>query len=386
MRKLRGIIGFWLATVAVFAFTLKFFEHSKSVLPTIFGVYCLQFLLFLLSVTIARHEPVKKNRWLFVNFALFFFISVPTHIYYFIGTSIFPGNSLLEFHFFQYVITGAYIIFLTFAIVYLAIDVVFRDFKTIQKYATAGTIVLLFAGMYYGPFIADPLHAYHSPDVQDWKALKKPYDEYAELHGAKPTPEYLASSVQLHAWKDGERIGVLFPDQNLARVREIYPYLRGSNYSILVLKPVYMNIIYMSVVCIGFILLFFGYQYLKDPPQGAYIEKVMFLLLIYVSLEILHAWRFIKSLEWQPILGILNVGQYATVAVLLSIAVIFGLRLAFITSAKGEFYENELSLNPSGITRWRDTLDNIVIEKFFNRKLILGRMFVNPEAKQAPGK
>jgi hypothetical protein len=46
----------------------------------------------------------------------------------------------------------------------------------------------------------------------------------------------------------------------------------------------------MSVIGIGFILLFFGYQYMKDPPQGAYIEKMMFLFLLFCSMEILHAW------------------------------------------------------------------------------------------------
>jgi len=58
------------------------------------------------------------------------------------------------------------------------------------------------------------------------------------------------------------------------------------------------------------------------------------------------------------------------------------MRLRFITSVKGEFYEQELALSPKGVTRWRDSLDNIVIEKFFNRKLLLGRMFATSPTRK----
>ena len=142
-----------------------------------------------------------------------------------------------------------------------------------------------------------------------------------------------------------------------------------------------MNAIYMCVLCMGFILLFFGYQYMKDPPQGAYIEKIMFLFLIFCCMEILHAWSFIKTVDWQTFSYVERLGKYVSVGILLLIAMFFGLRLRFITSVKGEFYEQELATSPTGITRWRDSLDNLVVEKFFNRKLLLGRMFATPTRK-----
>ncbi len=57
------------------------------------------------------------------------------------------------------------------------------------------------------------------------------------------------------------------------------PYLEGDNWMVLLAKPLYLGHISMNVLLIGFILLFFGYQYKKDPPQGAYIDKMMFLFL-----------------------------------------------------------------------------------------------------------
>jgi hypothetical protein len=95
----------------------------------------------------------------------------------------------------------------------------------------------------------------------------------------------------------------------------------------------------------------------------------------------LHAYSSIKSIQWEGLLGVIAIGQYASTFVLLLLAIFFALRLRFITSAKGEFYENELALSPNGITRWRDMLDNVVIEKFFNRKLLLGRLMVDPRDK-----
>ena len=151
---------------------------------------------------------------------------------------------------------------------------------------------------------------------------------------------------------------------------------------ILMFKPFLLNAIQMSILCIGFILLFFGYQYMKDPPQGAYIEKIVFLMFIFCTLEALHAYSFIHMLQWGALISVLEVGSNVSVAVLLLLSAFFALRLRFVTSVKGEFYEQELAASPNAITRWRDLLDNVVIEKFFNRKILLGRLMVDPGSER----
>jgi hypothetical protein len=107
----------------------------------------------------------------------------------------------------------------------------------------------------------------------------------------------------------------------------------------------------------------------------------MFLLLVFCSLEVLHAWICVKSVEWTISAEMFTVGQYMSSSVLALVAIFFGLRLHFITSIKGEYYEQEVATRPSGITRWRDALDDLVIDKFFNRKAVLGRMLVDPNQK-----
>jgi hypothetical protein len=342
-----------------------------------------QALLFLLSLFIIWREPIAKNKYIFVNFAILFSGSFMFHLYNFIGpgTVLFTEDSFARLYFQQYVSLGFYFFMLALAIVYLSIDALFRDFKTVQKYIIALAIVGSFFGYYYHPFFTDPKAAHHTQDILDWKTLETAYSNYQKEFKTNPTPEALAERTEMYTWRNGQQVGVLYPAERAKRIQELFPYLEGSNFLILVYKPLYMNVIYMCVLSVAFILLFLGYQYMKDPPQGAYIEKIMFLFLVFCSLEILHAWSFVKSLEWQAFAETMRIGQFVSIGVLLLIALFFALRLRFITSVKGEFYEQELAVSPGAVTRWRDSLDNLVIEKFFDRKVLLGRMFVSSVKK-----
>jgi len=146
-------------------------------------------------------------------------------------------------------------------------------------------------------------------------------------------------------------------------------------------KPLYINAIYMCVVVLGFIILFFGYQYTKDPPQGAYIEKIMFSFLVYCTIEVLHAWSVISLVEWETLVEYYIVGRWVSIVALMAIITFFALRLRFITSPKGAFYEEEIAANPSQVTRWRDAFDTLVVTHFVESPKVIGRMFVDPNRK-----
>jgi len=334
--------------------------------------YFLQLLMLVFAFAIVSKEPNKKNKVIFVNFVILFAAQIPSFV------SRFVQNANLKFLAEQYIIFGLGYFVLAFSITYLTFDVLFRDYTTLQKYALALVVVGGFFSYYYAPMLVDQKYAYKTPDVLDWKVMYKFDSTYAASHdGATPTVDEIAQGVQLKSWKDGIAVGELYPEANRNRVEELYPYLEGSNYILLVFKPIFKSAIKMCVVSIGFILLFFGYVYMKDPPQGAYIEKIMFLFLVYCTLEILHMWSTIHSLEWGSAMAFWSVGAYVSDLVLLLMTGVFAMRLKFISSIRGEFYESELAANPGGVTRWRDGLDNVVIEGFFNRKAILGRLFVS---------
>ena len=377
MNNSRKIFFTWLAILATFACSLLVLP-SKDASWATFISCALQALLFVICVHIVRREPIRKNKFIFVNFALFFSLSFLAHAYLFIGkgTAFFSDQQYLRLYLSQYVSFGLYFFLLAVAVIYLTMDVLFRDFHVYQKYIISVGITFVFFGYYYAPYFEDPKYLYHTPDVLNYHILDSNYTQYAREHNEVPTAAKLASISELYSWKYDQKTGILFQEAKLDRVNALYPYLAGENWRVLLYRPVHTDAIEMAVVCIGFILLFFGYLYMKDPPQGAYIEKIMFLLLVLCSLEVLHGWSAIKLVEWEAASSIWTAGIYVSDAVLLMLVGAFSMRLRFITSVKGEFYEHELAVSPSAVTRWRDSLDNLVVEKFFNRKLILGRMFV----------
>lgn len=368
-----------ISVVVLGAFLTSFTLPHWEVTTAGFLSYSLQALLFVISVYLVRHETVTKTKFVFANFAAFFSVSFLFHLYHFIGTLFFPHAEMARHYYFQYVPLGLYFFLLAVAICYLTVDLLFRDFKIVHKYLLTFLIVGGFFGYYYHPYFANPRYLYTTAEISEWKQLDQASAEFQALHGTVPTEEELVEFLQANAAPP------LFSSSGTqaldVRVRDLYPYLQGSNYMILLLKPIYLNTIYMCILCVGLILLFFGYQYKKDPPQGAYIEKMMFFFLLFCTLEIFHAWSFIKTIEWQEFSQYVIIGQYLSAGVLACVAVLFGLRLRFITSAYGEFYEHEIAERPNTVTRWRDALDNLMIAHFFSRNQFVGRFLVMPRLR-----
>lgn len=334
----------------------------------------IELLIGIISTFLFIYEPNKKNKYLFFNFAIFFMIAIFSLVSNLIAPLISKIDQYSPYVLVQY-IKGANYLALAFAIVYLVIDSLFRDIRVTLKYLYTALIVGCFFVFYFGDFIADPKYGYTTADVQDFRSVDREYSRLDHATGKVPTAEDIAKQITLPAWRENQQVGRLFPENNLLRIREILPYLRGENYVILIYKPINLYIIKMNVVACFFIILFFGYQYRKDPPQGAYVDKIMFLLILFCSMEIFHSWSYIHAVEWEEFVQIFVIGQYITIFILALIAMFFGLRLRFVTSVAGEFYENELVHSAQHITRWRDWLDNIVLHYFFNPKTIRGVLF-----------
>ena len=380
MKRWKKILLAWFGINLFYLGTLWLFPH-KPVEMASYVSYSLQTLLFLISINIFFLEPTRKNRYIFLNFAVFFLLSVAAHFYLFIGdgATFFTANKFARFFVDQYLFRFAYFALLAVAVVYIAVDLLLRDFSTAIKYFVVLAIVGGFAGYYYSPMFGDKLYLHRTQDVLDRKMMEQAENQFVKQNHREPSPSELAESIpEMYTYQDGKPIGTVYPEEKFRRVQELYPYLHGMNWVILVYRPMYQNAIYMSVLSLAFILLFFGYQYMKDPPQGAYIEKIMFFLLLFCTLELVHAYSSMQILAWEGYIAMTIIGQYVSTVVLLILALFFGLRLRFITSANGEFYEQEVVVSPNAITRWRDIVDDLVVDKFFNRKLVLGRLMVDP--------
>ena len=134
MSNSRKIFLTWLAILAAFACSLLVLP-SKDASWATFISCSLQALLFVICFHIIRREPIRKNKYIFVNFALFFSLSFLAHAYLFIGkgTAFFADQQYLRLYLSQYVSFGLYFFLLAVAVIYLTMDVLFRDFHVYQK-------------------------------------------------------------------------------------------------------------------------------------------------------------------------------------------------------------------------------------------------------------
>ncbi len=376
MRFMKKAIVLWVGSQLISLVALWLFDHRAFSIATLFNRGIQTALLFL-SYYIYKNEPSRKNKFIFLNFVIVFTVSLAYYLYDFVGVA-FLKESKYAAHFLNQYTMIVFQVLLALAISYMVIDLLLRDLKIYQKYLISIFITIFFASLYFYPFFKDPLYLYSTEDIKQWKTLDNEIGNSTEVH----TPAELASRIKLQSWQNGHPIGDLYPDENLKRIDYLMPYLDANNWVILLFKPLYWNVIYMNIFNILFILLFFGYQYKKDPPQGAYIDKIMFMLLLISSMEILHNWGFIKSVEYSAWSELFSVSQYITVVIEMIMVLFFALRLRFITSPQGEFYETELATNPQQVSRWRDWVDNLILSHFFNLKVFNGRLFQNPNSKE----
>lgn len=368
------IILIWLALVVTGVAALLLFPHRAEADVTSSALQAITLLVGVIAYYIFRREPNPKNKPIFLNFAILFGTQILFYVYMFIGKAILVDSPYASFYFFQYIPSGFYYLFLSYAIVYVVVDSLFYDLKSLQKYAVTFLIVGGVFTYYYHPILTNPKFLYTTSDIVDYKAVSTVARDLKQNGVQDPTAEEIAASITLHAWKDGGKVGTLFEGHKLLRVTELMPYLEANNWMVLLYRPLYLNVIYMNVFSIVFIFLFFGYQYKKDPPQGAYVEKILFLFLPYCSLETLHYFAYYNAVEQSALLEVHHIGQYLTIFVTLLFLVFFSLRLRFITSVKGEFYEQELVSDSEHISRWRDGVDNFIVHHFLNPKTLHGRL------------
>lgn len=281
---------------AAFAFVSNHYldpSRQMTSLELIFHVAA--FTIAIISFLILKREPNRKNKYIFLNFAIFFSLASLPPLSRLVVENLIAVNPFIGFYIYQYTNSSLFF-FLAVSIGYVVIDSLFRDFKTIQKYLLTFLVVGIFFWYYFSPLFLNPKYLYETAEVQDFTLVSRTISQLSKDGIVNPSPEEVASLLTLPAWNEGKQIGTLFAEANVERIRELYPYLQGNNYILLVYRPLFLGVTYMSVFCVIFIFLFFGYQYRKDPPQGAYIEKIIFLFLPYCSLEILHNYGYVQSI------------------------------------------------------------------------------------------
>jgi hypothetical protein len=191
-----------------------------------------------------------------------------------------------------------------------------------------------------------------------------------------PTPAQIASDLKFDTAKGTATLAQLPTTEREQRIAEILPYVPGLNGLEIFFAPLWMRCSLIGLVSVIVLLILAVRQYFVDSYSGAYVEKIVWCLIIYCVFEALHYYVFAKVLDDAVRQNMVIIGQYLSGAVMCVLCGLFALRLRFIASVEGGYYERRLLESAEGITRWRDSFDDWVVRQFMKPEQLNRRFAV----------
>ena len=277
-----------------------------------------------------------------------------------------------------------YNMLLLFCASFLVAQTLLTRSSPLGKYFIAGMLSVGSSVVLYYPVIDNPRYAYAVPDVLDFVLIENAQKELRKKSISGPEAESIARQISLPRWNGFSRIGELSYGESLERVKEILPYTKGSNYANLIHAPLRLIGLRMNLLAGCMLLFLILVNLVKDPPQGAYRDKLNLAFFAYMVFEIAHGFVFRDIIEWDVFLRIDAIGKIVTALLVLMLVSIEFRRYRFLAEGVGIYYETLLVTNPRGVTRWRDGLDRLVLREFF-RTDSLDRRFLQKSEKGESG-
>lgn len=319
-------------------------------------------------------EIRKETRFVFLNYAIFFIVAGSFTVGPdFMTNRLHVMNEWSNFYLFQYYLQ-LYFLLLWFSVTYFVVDHALRRLRVYQKYLLVALVVGGSCGYLCYPYFANPKYLYTLTDYRDYKAIRDAMKDLEKDGISKPTVEEIASVVR---FQRPEGVNAVAAKGREIRVAEILPYFRGDDFGLLVMRPLWWTCFLMAAGSLLFLLVFVLYQYLVDPPESAYLEKIAWCLVLYCSFEVLHFYAFTQAGSWELFVQLEMLGGYVSVAAMIALLFLFFVRLRFVQSIEGTYYERQLEIDASHITRWRDAFDNWVLRQFMNPGELGGRFLIH---------
>jgi hypothetical protein len=320
-------------------------------------------LLGVICYSLSTLEAQKRSRVVVLNFAVFFEINallVP--VWDLLNRWVFKLNDPYQYTY-QYSFL-LYFLLLTFSVTYLVLDRFLPSHRISVKYIA--TLVIVVGGWVAvcQPFLSDPNYLRNTPEFLDFKQVRVAIADLKKAGVTDPRATEIASFAQLRLVGDVKANGHSTLEGRTKRVSDILPFTRGFDYGTLYWKPLYMASFWFGLWCTLILMGSMVFKFIKDPPEGAYVEKITWCLLVYCSFEALHMYAYTQSTRWDVLVAVTDLGVYASLVTMVILLILFALRIRFILSIEGMYYERRLSSDPSRITRWRDALDNWILRQF----------------------
>ncbi len=324
-------------------------------------------LLGLTSCFLYVYEMSIGTRFVFLNCAVFFGGNgIATPLFQLAILVFVPKNEWARFYFYEYNLL-TYIVLLQIVVVFVVFNYVFRNWTAWRKY---GATLILVGGVtmvLFGSFLKDPMYLTTLPQLKNLKAVHISVERMRQEGNLHPSVEQIASHANLQSPGIGKEEMDLSQEQRIAFVQEVLPYNHGDDAYMLFYRPLWRSCVKMSLITLFALVILVICRYLVDSPEGAYMEKIAWCLLPYSCFEVLHYYGYAQTQSYDRYMNFVAIGGYVSMSFMWLLCVLFALRLHFIKSVEGGYYERRLIEGPEGITRWRDAFDNWVVRQFMNQ-------------------
>jgi hypothetical protein len=376
MRTVARIVLPWMSYLALYAFAVSCVRFEPPPWSDAIILSC-SALLSILSFLVSRAELERGNRLAYANFAILFGLNALLRpAYLILSDNLLRLDRFANVYFIQYY-SAQYQLLLSLSVMFAIVHSVWRFPAAVGMYSFSLTCVLGLWLLLFSPYILDPMYLYTTQDIVDFRELSNTVDRLRQSGETSPSVGDIAATVKLYKDKSDSSKEELSVVERYRRVADLMPFLEKDNHRPLLLRPLNRSIVGMNALNVTAIILFLIYHYLKDPPKAAYLEKVILLFLPFCSFELLHSYVFGTLDNQETFWTTFMWGQYFSVGIMVLLMCVFSLRLRFVLSIEGHYYENRLMSDPTHITRWRDAFDNWILRQFMNPRDLDQRFLVH---------
>jgi hypothetical protein len=334
-----------------------------------------QLLLFIISVWIIRNSH-GSNKFVYFNFALLFLFVLLNLSSIFINKAIFTGYNHSAVYYYAYVNKFGWSFVLCNTILFAIIDDVKSSWPIWKKYFLTLAIVGGILTPSFYSYLENPVRLSSNPDYILLYIMKQSHDQFTHDQHREPSDEELLAVVNSSKTIQGvsSNNASNLPSISLASVLELKPFMSTSGLTVIYWKPLNVWSLYVKIFALVCIIIFLFSMYRSNKPHAAYLDKLMMLFTIFCLLEIFHTYGSITNFSQEGPQTVFIIGQYFTVMCLLLMVYAFSLRLRFVLSTAGKYYETVLIQSPERITRWRDEIDTISLKLFFHNNKFTHRI------------
>ena len=382
IRESRWLFSLWVGwTVVLFVAAIVGIGEFNSTSSAALG--CVESLIAFTAIKLFAKESQADKRAVFWNFAALFGLEGVLVPAYYLTVSLplatrFPSWPMF---FFEYSL-ALYFFLLMMCVAFLIICLVVGGSSTSKKYvftflAVGGTCLCLFY-----PFIMDPNYVSNTPDSIDYRSIRFAVHSQKSGNAEQDDIASIAQRTRLFDHSAGRSDTELAGIRKDERIAEILPYIQSDFPGGLVWKPLHYSCAFSALISTCLLLGFSIYWYVKGPPASVYMEKIVWVFVPYCMLEGLHFFIYTKMSTSENYNRVSEIGAYCSMLVMLGFLVLFTLRLRFIATVEGKYYERALAKDSSRLSRWRDEFDRWIVNGYLKADQLDNRFLISRGKKR----